>query len=67
MIEEYSTLLHLKIPYLDKIFHKKLKKSRYCKSLAQIMGNNVKIVDQRTKKKGECDCIPWDFFRDYIS
>ena len=30
------------------------------------MGVNIKIIDQRTKKKGESDCIPWDFLRDFI-
>ena len=65
-IEEYSELLCLELPKLDKIFHKEPKKFGFWKKQAQITGISVETIDQKTKRKGESDCILWHFFWDYI-
>ena len=65
-IEEYTKLLRLKLPKPNKLCYVEQKKVGYRKKLAQLLGVDPKIIEQRVKKKGESESIPWDLLRHYI-
>ncbi|XWS44571.1 hypothetical protein CRYUN_Cryun15aG0058000 [Craigia yunnanensis] len=60
-IKEYLALVSIELPNLDKICYKEPKKSRYQKKFAQPMQISIEAVNQKIKKKGGSDYIPWDF------
>ena len=57
-IEEYTRLLHWKPPKPNKICYMEQKKVGYRKKLAQLLGIDPKIIEQREKQKGESKSIP---------
>ena len=65
-IEEYTKLLRLKLPKPNKLCYVEQKKVEYQKKLAQFLGVDSKIIEQKVKKKGESESIPWDLLRHYI-
>ena len=65
-IEEYIELLRLKLPKSNKLCYIEQKKVEYQKKLAQFLGVDSKIIEQKVKKKGESESIPWDLLRHYI-
>ena len=67
IVEEYSFLLIIELPNINKVFWKKVAKMRFRKKLAQMINIEVGVVDQTIKKKGNIECFPWDFFKRYIA
>ena len=65
-IEEYTRLLHWKPSKLNKICYVEQNKVGYRKKLAQLLGIDPKIIEQRENQKGESKSIPWDLFQHYI-
>ena len=57
-IEEYTRLLHWKPPRPNNICYVEQKKIGYRKKLAQLLGIDPKIIEQREKQKGESKSIP---------
>ena len=56
-IEEYMTMLCIKLPKSNKICYREPKKTRYQKKLVELMGLEIKAVISKVKVKGKSDCI----------
>ena len=52
-IEEYTKLLRLKLPKPNKLCYVEQKKVGYRKKLAQLLGVDPKIIEQRVKKRAK--------------
>ena len=65
-IEEYSALLRIAPPNLDRVFWKKAKKVSFKKKLAQMMNMNASVLDSKTKQKGRNEYVQCDFLKEYI-
>ena len=65
-VEEYTALLRISPPNLDKVFWKKLKKVPFRKKLAQMTSIDANIFVPMTRLKGKNEYIQSDFLEGYI-
>ena len=65
-MEEYSALLRISPPNLDKVFWKKAKKVPFRKKLAQMMNMDASLFASVTRLKGKNKCVQCDFLERYM-
>ena len=56
-VEEYTALLRISPPNLDKVFWKKSKKVSFRKKLAQMMSIDASVFVLMTRLKGKNECV----------
>ena len=56
-VEEYTILLRISPPNLDKVFWKKSKKVPFRKKLAQVINIDASIFVSITRQKGKNECV----------
>ena len=65
-MEEYTALLRISPPNLDKVFWKKAKKVPFRKKLAQMMNVDASLLVSVTRLKGKNECVQYDFLERYM-
>ena len=65
IVEEYTALLRISPPNLDKVFWKKGKKVPFRKKLAQMMNMDASVFIPMTRQKGKNECVQCDFLERY--
>ena len=61
IVEEYTALLRISPPNLDKVFWQKAKKVPFRKKLAQMMNMDASLLASVTRLKGKNECVQCDF------
>ena len=65
-VEEYTALLRISPPNLDKVFWKKAKKVPFRKKLAQMMNVDASLLVFVTRLKRKNECVQCDFLVRYM-
>ena len=66
-VEEYTTLLRIRVSNPNKVFWKKMKGIGFVKKMSQIIGLDMTTIGQIKIMKGNSECLPWEILKKFLA